>query len=103
MTESEFNELADGIFTRIEDAIDAHSADIDYTRKDSVLELDMDDGSPVIVSRHGANQEIWIAAKAGGFHYAFHDGKWLSRRDGSELFAKLEELLTRGAGKPVLF
>ncbi|MGB8518490.1 MAG: frataxin domain-containing protein [Gallionella sp.] len=38
------------------------------------------------------NQEIWVAAKSGGFHYAYQNGAWYSRRDNGELFSKVVEL-----------
>lgn len=98
MTESEFNELADAVFQRIELAIDDADADIDYDSNGTVMEMEFADGSKVIVNRHVPNREIWLAAKSGGFHYALQDGSWLSQRDGSELFGKLSELVQLGSG-----
>lgn len=92
MIESEFNQLADAALARIEAAIDNGSGDAEYTRSGNVLEIEFDDGQKVVVNRHDANQEIWVAAKSGGFHYAWQDGAWRSRRDGSELYARLTEL-----------
>jgi CyaY protein len=43
------------------------------------------------------NQEIWVAAKSGGFHFAYQNQIWLSRRDDSELYAKLIELFAEQA------
>lgn len=103
MTESEFNELADAVFKRIELAIDAGGADIDSNFNGPVLELEFEDGSKIIINRHTPNQEIWLAAKSGGFHYAWQEGKWLSRRDGSELFHKLGELIKLGSGESLVF
>ncbi len=92
MNESEFNQLADSALTRIETAIDNSGGDAEYTRSGNVLEIEFDDGQKIVVNRHDANQEIWVAAKSGGFHYAWQDGTWHSRRDGSELFSRLAEL-----------
>jgi CyaY protein len=103
MTESEFNELADAVFARIEHALDEGDADIDYDSNGSVLEMEFADGGKVIVNRHVPNREIWLAAKSGGFHYALWDGRWFSQRDGSELFAKLGELVQNGAGTKLIF
>ena len=99
MNESEFKELADAVFDRIEAALDAGDADIEYDNNGSVLEMEFTDGSKVIVNRHAPNKEIWLAAKSGGFHYAMQDGRWFSQRDGSELFARLGELVQLGSGK----
>ena len=99
MNESEFNELADAVFQRIERAIDESDADIDYDSNGTVMEMEFEDGSKLIVNRHVPNREIWLAAKSGGFHYSYQDGKWFSQRDGSELFAKLGDLVQLGTGR----
>lgn len=103
MTESEFNELADAVFSRIEQVADASGADFECNQNGPVMELEFDDGSKIIINRHGPNQEIWLAAKSGGFHYAWQDGKWISRRDGSELYGKLGELIRLGCGADLKF
>jgi CyaY protein len=103
MTESEFNELAEAIFERIEQTIDGSSSDIECNLNGPVLELEFENGSKVIINRHGPNQEIWLAAKSGGFHYALQEGRWLSRRDNSELFEKLTELVMLGSGETLVF
>ncbi|MBK9160932.1 MAG: iron donor protein CyaY [Nitrosomonadales bacterium] len=92
MNESEFNRLADAALQRIESAVDRCAGDIECNRSGNVLEIEFDNGQKIIVNRHDANQEVWVAAKSGGFHYAWQDGAWLSRRDGSELYARLAEL-----------
>ena len=103
MTESEFNELTDAVFERIEQTIDASGTDIECSLNGPVMELEFDDDSKIIINRHGPNQEIWLAAKSGGFHYAMQDGRWMSKRDGSELFGKLAELVRLGSGKTLVF
>jgi len=103
MMENEFNELADAVFKHIEKTIDDSETDIECNLNGPVLELEFEDGSKIIINRHGPNQEIWLAAKSGGFHYAMQDGQWLSRRDGSELFDKLGELVRLGSGEALVF
>ena len=37
-------------------------------------------------------QEMWVAARSGGFHYK-HDGQhWRNTRDGTEFFETLQRL-----------
>lgn len=103
MTENDFNRLADAAFARIEQALDASGTDIDYDSDGTILEMEFKDGSKVIVNRHVPNREIWLAAKSGGFHYTLKDGVWFSQRDGSELFAKLTELVQTGSGEKLVF
>ena len=103
MTESEFNELADAVFKRIEQAIDASGTNIECNLNGPLMELEFDDGSQVIINRHGPTQEIWLAARSGGFHYALQVDHWISKRDGSELFGKLGELVRLGSGETLVF
>jgi CyaY protein len=103
MTESEFTQLADAIFARIEAAIDSIDTDIESNMNGPVLELEFEDGSKVIINRHTPNQEMWLAAKSGGFHYQYQAGRWRSHRDGSELFSKLSELVQLGSGEHIIF
>jgi CyaY protein len=94
MTENEFNTAADDVFQRIEQALEMCNADIDYDNNGVVMEIEFSHGSKIIVNRHQPNQEIWLAAKSGGFHYALHEGRWLSQRDASELFTQLGALFS---------
>jgi CyaY protein len=103
MTESDFNELSDAVFARIEQAIDASGADIECNLNGAVMEIEFVDGSQVIVNRHAPNQEMWLAAKSGGFHYHFDNEHWLSRRDKSEFFSQLAQLIQLGAGIKIDF
>ena len=67
----------------------------------NVLTLEFDDGSQIIVNRHGVAREIWIAARAGGFHFRWDGARWVDTRDGAELLEKLAALASQQAGEPV--
>ena len=103
MTESEYNQLTVALFERIEQAIDASGADIECNLSGSVMQLEFVDRSQIIVNRHAPYQEVWLAAKSGAYHYGYQDGQWLSRRDDSEFYSKLGELVRLGSGEPVTF
>jgi CyaY protein len=103
VTESEFKKAADTVFHRIEQALDASDTDIDYDSDGTILEMEFEDGGKVIVNRHAPTREIWLAARSGGFHYTLKEGVWFSQRDGSELFAKLAELVQLGSGERLFF
>jgi CyaY protein len=103
MTDTEFEALAGGTLMAVERAIEASGLDVDLQAKGAgVLEIEFQDGSKMIVNRHGAAREIWVAARSGGFHFR-HDGKaWRDTRDGAELFAALSRLVSAQAGEPVI-
>ncbi|MDD3883855.1 MAG: iron donor protein CyaY [Gallionella sp.] len=92
MTEAEFNERADAALARIETTVDRDADGAECNRSGNVLEIEFDNGQKIIVNRHDINREIWVAARAGGFHFAWREEQWKSQRDDSELFSKLTML-----------
>jgi len=103
MTESEFLALTDAVFARIETALDAAGLDTDTLRAGNVLEIEFDDGSKVIVNRHAANQELWIAARSGGYHYRQVGGAWRNTRGEGEFYADLAAAIALHAGEDFAF
>jgi CyaY protein len=102
MNDSEFNALADVAFKHIEAGLDASDADLDFEMPSTgVLEIEFADRSKIIVNRHGAAQEMWVAAKAGGFHYRWDGKVWRDTRDDSEMMAALSRLVSAQAGESV--
>ncbi len=103
MTETEFLAVAEAVLNAIEAAFEraGEEADVDVecSRSGNVLEIEfVDNGSKIIVNTQAPMREIWVAARAGGFHYRLNDGCWLDTRDGSELFASLSRLAGLQAG-----
>lgn len=102
MTETEFQKQVIATLERIEAALDASGAELDFERKgDTVLEIEFGDGSRVIVNGHAAAQEIWLAAKSGGQHFRYEGGAWLNTRDGGDFYAALSQAVSEQAGEPV--
>lgn len=102
MNEAEFNALAEAELRKIERALDACAAGTDYeVQPGGVLELEFEDGSKIIINRHSAAREIWVAAKSGGFHFRYESGRWVGTRDGVELFEALSRMASAQSGAPV--
>jgi len=102
MDDKEFNALADAALARIEAAVEACGADLDFEpQPGGILEIEFDDGSKIIVNRHGVAREIWVAARAGGFHFRWDGSAWRDTRDGEELMIKLSRLASQQAGESV--
>jgi CyaY protein len=102
MSESEFSELAEATLAAIEAALEATGADVEASRSGNVLTLELDNGSKVVVNSQAPMQQIWVAARSGGFHYARRDGAWIDTREGGELFAALSRILSAQGGAPVV-
>ena len=102
MEESAFNALAEAELARIESAFEDCGAEIDIEPKPGgILELEFDNGSKMIINRHSAAREIWVAAKSGGFHFRPQDGGWVNTRGGGDLWAMLATLASEQAGEAV--
>ncbi|MDR3055273.1 MAG: iron donor protein CyaY [Zoogloeaceae bacterium] len=98
MDEQEFTRRADIIFGQIESALDSAGNDaLDYeTLPGGVLEIEGVGRGAIVVNRHVANREIWVAtAASGGFHFAWNGSDWLDSRSGQTLFACLNGLFAQ--------
>jgi len=103
MEEREFLALADDQLARLETGldklVDAGDADLDYELKPGgIVEIAFADDSKVIVNRHAAAREIWVAARSGGFHFKPEAGRWIGTRDGQDLADVLSRCLSEQAG-----
>jgi iron donor protein CyaY len=95
--------LAGEALQRIERALEASGVDADYELKEGgVLEVEFADGSKMVINRHGAAREVWVAARAGGFHFRWDGASWRDSRDGAELFAALSKLVSAQTGRAVI-
>jgi CyaY protein len=102
MDEAQFDALAEQTLRSVEQALEASGLDADFELKEGgVLEIEFADRSKVIVNRHGAAREIWVAARSGGFHFRWDGAAWRDTRDGGELFAALSRLASLQAGRSV--
>ena len=102
MNDAQFDSAANAALQAIERALEASGLDADFeTKEGGVLEIEFADGSKIIVNRHAAAREIWVAARSGGFHYRWDGAAWRDTRDGSELFAVLSRLVSTQGGQPV--
>lgn len=100
MDEAQFNELADAALAQLDRALDA--AGLDYEAKPGgVIEIEFEDGSKIIVNRHTAAREIWVAARGGGFHFKPRGSAWVGTRDGEEFYAVLSRLASEQSGTSV--
>ncbi|MBR7801647.1 iron donor protein CyaY [Undibacterium fentianense] len=97
MTESEFLRMADHCLQQVqemfEQAFESDTWDVDCKRSGNVLEIEfVRNGSKIIVNSQAPMQEMWVAARSGGFHYKYVEDSWRNTRDGTELFASLNSI-----------
>ena len=102
MEETEFTALAERALERIEASLEESGVDADVEMKQGgVIEIEYADGSKMIINRHAAAREIWVAARSGGFHFRWDNGAWRDTREGTELFAALSKLVSAQSGQAV--
>lgn len=97
----EFEAAADQMLELIEQALER--LELDFERKEGgVLEVEFDDGSKIIINRHSAAREIWVAARSGGFHFRRDGAAWRDTRSGEELVGALSRLVSEQLGRGIL-
>ena len=107
MTDTEYMDRAEAALEAIEAACDrindATEADIDNQRVGGMITIVFPNGSQLIVNLQKPLQEIWLAAKSGGYHYR-HDGtSWVDTKTGEEFFANLSREASLQSGQALAF
>lgn len=84
----------------IECAAQAADIDIETSRYGHLLEIECPDGSKIVINLQAPMQEIWVAAKMGGFHFRYSsaDSCWLDTRDKQELVQVVTQLINQHTG-----
>ena len=107
MTDLDYLDHAERALAAIEQACDrindASDIDIDNQRTGGMITLTFANQSQIIINLQKPLQEIWMAAKAGGFHYKLNSSQWLNTKDGSDFFAALTDYASEQAGQAVIF
>ena len=107
LSDAEYTRRAHAVLAGIEATIDRwlddDVIDIDTHRTGGLLELSFPGGSKIILNTQPPLQELWMAARAGGFHYRWVDGAWRDSRSGEEFFAALSAQASAQGGRPLVF
>jgi CyaY protein len=107
MTDSEYLDRADALLKVVEhncDRInDESDADVDNQRVGGMVTLTFSNRSQIVINQQKPLHEIWLAARAGGFHYRWLDGQWQDTKGQGEFFAALSTNATAQAGRELVF
>lgn len=102
MTDTQFHQLADGMFQEIENAIEVaineQDADVDIDASGNVLQLEFDGASKIVINKQEPLHQIWIATQFGGYHFSYIDGRWIDERNGGEFMPFVLESIHRQSG-----
>ncbi|RYF76020.1 MAG: iron donor protein CyaY [Comamonadaceae bacterium] len=107
MTDPDYLTRAEALLAAVEQGCDRINddtdADIDNQRTGGMITITFPGASQLIVNLQPPLQEVWLAARSGGYHYR-HDGSvWRDTKTGREFFEQLSEEATRQGGQPLAF
>lgn len=107
MTDPQFMDEAEALLRAVEASCDRindeSQADIDNQRTGGMVTLSFSDRSQIIINLQKPLHEVWMAARAGGFHYKFQGGRWIDTKNGSEFFLTLSRCASEQAGLSLTF
>lgn len=107
MTDLEYMDRAEAVLQSIELACDRinddSDADIDNQRVGGMITLTFANRSQIVINLQKPLQEIWLAARSGGYHYQFDGSQWQDTKGQGEFFAHLSREASAQAGQPLVF
>lgn len=107
MTDPEFMDRADALLKAVEaccDRInDETDADVDNQRTGGMVTLTFANGSQIVINQQKPLHEIWLATKAGGYHYRWVNSQWSDTKGQGEFFSALSRNASLQAGQDLQF
>lgn len=100
---SQFAREAAAALARVEQGIIDAGIDADAAYvSDGVLEVEFEDGGKMVVNRHDVSRQVWVAGRAGAFHFRWDGEGWVDTRSGQGLLAVVSGLASEMAGQRVV-
>lgn len=107
MTDLEYLDKAEQLLLAVEQSCDRLNdevdADIDAQRVGGLVTLVFANRTQIVINQQKPLHEIWLAAKAGGFHYKFDGEYWKDTKGHGEFFDNLSRFASEQAGLPLIF
>jgi CyaY protein len=107
MTDSEYMDRAEALLKAVEAGCDRINeetdADLDNQRVGGMVTITFANRSQIVINQQKPLHEIWMATKAGGFHYRWLDGQWQDTKGQGEFFTALTQNASEQAGQALRF
>jgi CyaY protein len=107
LSDADYHRLTAAVLAAIEATADRwlqdDVIDIDTHRTGGLLEMAFPDGSRIVINTQPPLHELWLASRAGGYHFRHVAGRWLDTRDGNEFFQMLSREATLQGGCELSF
>ena len=96
LTEARFHDLVDATQQNLEDVFDESGLDLDLENSAGVLTVEFEGGTQLIFSRQEPLRQLWLAARAGGFHFEYDEeySRWKCHSS-DELLSEVVQRLPR--------
>lgn len=106
LSEADYHAKSHALLARIEAQVDTwldeDVVDIDSHRTGGLLELTLPGNSKIVINTQPPLQEIWLAARSGGYHFKWDGTQWVDR-EGQEFCARLSRSASEQAGQALSF
>ena len=107
MTDLEFMDHAEILLKAVEASCDRindqNLADVDNQRTGGMVTFVFSNKSQVVINLQKPLHEVWMAAKAGGFHYRLAEGQWRDTKGQGEFFEHLSREASAQSGLTLVF
>ena len=107
MNDSEYMDRAEALLQAVETSCDRINdetdADLDNQRVGGMVTITFANRSQIVINQQKPLHEIWMATKAGGFHYRWLDGQWQDTKGQGEFFTALTQNASTQAGQALRF
>jgi CyaY protein len=107
MTDLEYLNLAETLLKAVEADCDRmndeNDADIDNQRVGAMVTLTFANKSQIVINLQKPLQEVWMAAKAGGYHYRNVDGQWQDTKGHGDFLSELSRQASAQSGMALRF
>ena len=107
MTDPEFLNHAESLLQAVEvccDKInDNTDADIDNQRVGGMVTLTFANRSQIVINLQKPLHEVWMATKAGGYHFKHNSTHWADTKGQGEFFAMLSTNASLQSGQNLAF
>jgi CyaY protein len=107
MTDLEFLDLAEKLLQSVEATCDKINeetdADIDNQRVGGMVTLTFANRSQIVINLQKPLHELWMASKAGGYHYRYCEGLWQDTKGHLDFYSALSEQASAQSGQRLVF
>ncbi len=107
MTDLEYLDAAERLLALVETSCDRINdetdADIDNQRVGGMITLTFRNRSQIVINLQKPLQEVWLAARCGGFHYKLDAGRWMDTKGQGEFWESLSRYASEQSGQNLRF